>query len=95
MISARGGNHVGSIRIDVSRINIGFFLVIFEFRVLVSARLLAFDMCVAGVWKLAFRVSAIACLGIIGTLDNVTLVTLDALLAIAKQSKGTTDVRAR
>lgn len=42
-------------------------------------------------WELAFLVSAITCLGVVGTLENMTLVTLDTLLAIAKQSKGTTD----
>jgi hypothetical protein len=51
-------------------------------------------MRVASVWELAFLVSAITCLGVVGTLDNMTLVTVDALLAIAKQSKGTTDKRA-
>jgi len=47
----------------------------------------------ANVWELAFLVSAITCLGVVGTLEDMTLVTIDALLAIAKQSKGTTDER--
>jgi hypothetical protein len=87
-ISAHRDIVVGVIRIDIPRINI-----VFNFGVLACARLLAFHMCVASVWELAFLVSAITCLGVVGTLENITLVTVDALLAIAKQSKGTADKR--
>ena len=75
--------------------NVGRLLIVFDFGVLACARLLALHMCVASVWELAFLVSAITCLGVVGTLDNMTLVTFDTLLAIAKQSKGTTDQSAR
>ena len=71
--------------------NVGRLLIVFDFGVLACACLLALHMCVASVWELAFLVSAITCLGVVGTLENMTLVTVDALLAIAKQSKGTTD----
>ena len=92
-ISAHRDILVRVIRVDVPRINIGRLLVVFDFGVLACTRLLALHMRVASVWKLAFFVSAITCLGVVGTLDNMTLVTVDALLAIAKQSKGTTDKR--
>jgi hypothetical protein len=52
-------------------------------------------VCVASVWKLAFLVSAVTVLGVIGTLDHMTLVTLDTFFAITKQGKGTADKRAR
>jgi hypothetical protein len=81
------------IRIDVPRINIERLLIVFDFGVLACARLLAFHVGVASVRELAFLVSAITCLGVVGALDDMTLVTVDALLAIAKQSKGTTDER--
>lgn len=90
-ISAHRDILVRVIRVDVPRINIGRLLVVFDFGVLACTRLLALHMRVASVWELAFLVSAITCLGVVGTLDNMTLVTVDALLAIAKQSKGTTD----
>jgi hypothetical protein len=83
------------IRVDVFRIQVIIRIILLEFRVLVCTRLLALHMCVASVWKLAFLVSAVTVLGVIGTLDHMTLVTLDTLFAITKQGKGTADKRAR
>ena len=92
-ISAHRDILAGIIRIDVTRINIDRLLIVFDFGVLACARLLALHMCVASVWELAFLVSAMSCLGVVGTLEDMTLVTFDTLVAVAKQSKGTTDKR--
>ena len=92
-ISAHRQIFVVIIRIDVTRINVDRLLIVFDFGVLACARLLALHMCVASVWELAFLVSAITCLGVVGTFENMTLVTVDTLLAVAKQSKGTADKR--
>jgi hypothetical protein len=84
--SAHGDFHVKVIGFDAIDL-----LVVFDFGVLVCARFLTVHMCVASVLKLAFLVSAITSLGEVRTLENVTLVTFDALLTVAKQSKRTAD----
>jgi hypothetical protein len=93
--STHGNILVEIIRVDVFGTQIIIRIVLLEFRVLVCTRLLALHVCVASVWKLAFLVSAVTVLGVIGTLDHMTLVTLDTFFAITKQSKGTADKRAR
>jgi hypothetical protein len=93
--STHGDILVEIIGVDVLPINIIIRFILLEFGILVCARLLALHMCVASMWKLAFLVSAVAVLGIVGTLDHMTLVTLDTFFAITEQSKGTANKRAR
>jgi hypothetical protein len=93
--SAHGNVLVEIIRVDVFAIQIVIRIILLEFGILVCTSLLALHMCVASVWKLAFLVSAVAILGIVGTLDHMTLVTLDTFFAITKESKRTADKRAR
>jgi hypothetical protein len=94
-VAAHGDILIEVIRVDVFRIQVIIRIVLLEFRILVCTRLLALHVCVASVWKLAFLVSAVTVLGVIGTLDHMTLVTLDTFFAITKQGEGTADKRAR
>jgi len=80
----------GDFLVKVVGLNVIDLLVIcFNFGVLVCTRLLALDGGVTNVLKLAFLVSAITCLGEIGTLEDMTLVTIDALFTVAKNSERT------
>jgi hypothetical protein len=83
--AAHGDFFVKVIGFDV----VDLIVVFFDFGVLVCTLLLALHMSVKNVLKLAFLISAITCLGEIGTLEDMTLVTTDALVTVAKHSKRT------
>lgn len=76
------------VRVDVFRVRILptalLILLIFKLCIIITRALLAFNVSVASVRKLALLVSTLAILGIVRTLDDVALVTFGSRLAIPK-----------